>query len=102
MTQMTHAALERSAALFKTLAVTLGAFGVGALATTALSLILARLGAGRADAVTIALMAGPIICAVISLAAFHGRSVIRVWGWLAGAAGSFAVLIVALSPGAPA
>ncbi|WP_232495549.1 hypothetical protein [Novosphingobium kaempferiae] len=77
--------------VLRVLAGTLGAFATGALATTVLSLILARLGVSRADAVTITLMVGPAILALICLAAFHSRDPARLSGWLAAAAAALAI-----------
>lgn len=80
----------------RVIAGTIGAFVMGALATTVLSLILARLGVSRADAVTIALMVGPAILALTCLAAFHSRDPARLSGWLAAAAVPLAITCVLL------
>lgn len=66
----------------RVIAGTLGAFALGALATTVLSLVLARLGITPSDAVTIALMTGPVILALLSLSVFHARNALRAWVWL--------------------
>ncbi|WP_260929480.1 hypothetical protein [Novosphingobium sp. 9] len=61
------------------LAVTLGAYGLTALVTMALSLALAGLGMARVEAVTAATLASFAIFACLSMAAFHTCSVVRVW-----------------------
>lgn len=61
------------------LAVTLGAYGLTALVTMALSLALAGLGMARVEAVTAATLASFAIFACLSMMAFHARSVARIW-----------------------
>ncbi|WP_404478974.1 hypothetical protein [Novosphingobium sp. BL-52-GroH] len=85
-----------SSVTVRVIAGTLGAFATGALATTVLSLGLARVGVSRADAVTIALLAGPAILALMSLAAFHSRSPTQLLGWLAAAATPLSIAYVLL------
>jgi hypothetical protein len=80
----------------RVIAGTLGAFAAGALATTVLSLILARLGLTPADAVTVALMAGPVIIALLCLVAFHSRSPARTLGWLTAAWAPLALIYALL------
>lgn len=68
------------------LAGTLGAYGITALAITALSVLLARSGVDRVEAVTATTLASFLLLAIISMAAFHAHSVARCWAWLAGSA----------------
>lgn len=70
-------------AIARILAVTLGAYGLTSLATVALSLALARLGMDKVEAVTAATLASFLIFAITAMAAFHARSALRAWGWLA-------------------
>lgn len=76
----------------RVLAGTLGAYGVTALATVALSLIMATFGMERVEAVTAATLASFAIFAVVSIAAFHARSAGRAWGWLLGLAAPLGLL----------
>lgn len=69
-------------AALRVAAVTVGAFCLASLATTALSLVLARIGVSRADAVTIALLASAPIYAIVALASAYAPSAIRAWRWL--------------------
>lgn len=100
MIRLTASVRARWSVTARVLAGTLGAFACATLATTTLSLVLAALGATRADAVTIALMASSIIFALISLSVFHARDPFRAWTWLAGTAVPLAILTWALLPGA--
>ncbi|WP_221889490.1 hypothetical protein [Sphingomonas sp. IC081] len=70
----------------RTLAGTLGAYGVTAIGTAALSLVLAALGMDRAEAVTAATLASYAVFAVIAIAVFHAASPARAWGGLLAAA----------------
>ena len=85
----------------RVLAGTLGAYGVTSLVTAALSVVLARLGMGKVEAVTAATLASFLIFAVIAMAVFHARSALRGWAWLTAAA-LFSGLIWYLSAGGPA
>jgi len=100
MIAVSHTARSRWSQASRVIAGTLGAFALASLATTVLSLVLAALGASRADAVTIALMASSIIFALISLAVFHAHSAARVWVWLTGTALPLSIVTWALLPGA--
>lgn len=64
------------------LAVTLGAYGMTSLITVALSLMLARAGMDRVEAVTAATLASFAIFAMAAMAASHARSAARAWGTL--------------------
>lgn len=99
MIRLTAPVRTRWAVTARVLAGTLGAFAHATLTTTALSLVLAALGATRADAVTIALMASSILFALTSLSVFHARDPFRAWLWLAGTALPLALLTWALLPG---
>ncbi|MPT48806.1 MAG: hypothetical protein E2598_10360 [Sphingobium sp.] len=68
--------------LSRTLAVTLGAYGVTSLATVALSLLLVRIGMDRVEAVTAATLASFAVFSVIAMMAFHARSPAYAWMWL--------------------
>lgn len=76
----------------RTLAGTLGAYGVTALGTVALSLVLAAFGMVRAEAVTAATLASYAVFAVIAMAVFHAASPARAWCWLIGAAVPLALI----------
>lgn len=79
--KLTEAWQERLSILSRWGAVTLGAYGLTALGTAALSVLLARL-MGRVEAVTAATIASFAIFACVSMAAFHARTCLRAWGWL--------------------
>jgi uncharacterized membrane protein len=78
-------ARHRWSVALRTAAATLGAYGLTALATAALSLLLARIGMDRVEAVTAATLMSFALFAIIAMAAFHARSAARAWSWLAGA-----------------
>jgi hypothetical protein len=84
-------------AIARILAVTLGAYALTSLATVALSLLLARLGMARIEAVTAATLASFAIFAMAAMAAFHARSPARAWGWQALLAAPAGALILLLS-----
>lgn len=79
---------------------TLGAYALTSLATVALSLLLARIGMDRVEAVTAATLASFAIFAGVAIAAFHARSAVRAWGWLFGLAVPLGLLSWLLMPGA--
>lgn len=89
---------HRLAVTARTLAGTLGAYGLTAQATVVLSLVLARLGIDRAEAVITATLASFAIFAAISMAIFHAPSAARAWIWLAGTAVPLALLQWVLAP----
>lgn len=84
-------------AIARVLAVTLGAYVLTSLTTAALSLLLARLGVARIEAVTAATLASFAIFAVAAMAASHARSPARALGWQALLAAPAGVLILLLS-----
>ena len=89
MTEPLHApslARRRWSVASRTLAGTLGAYGVTAMGTAALSLVLAALGMDRAEAVTAATLASYAVFAAIAIAVFHAASPARAWGGLLAAA----------------
>jgi len=67
----------------RVLAGTLGAYGLAALATATLSLLLATMGMGRVEAVIAATLPSFAIFSVAAMTAFHARSALRAWSWLA-------------------
>ncbi len=67
----------------RTLAGTLGAYGLTVQTTIVLSYVLVRVGMARVEAVTAATLASFAIFACIAMAAFHARSARRAWTWLA-------------------
>lgn len=89
---------HRLAVTARTLAGTLGAYGLTAQATVVLSFVLARLGMDRAEAVICATLASFAIFAALSMAIFHARSAARAWIWLAGTAVALALLQWVLAP----
>lgn len=78
---------------------TLGAYGLTSLATVTLSLILARAGMARTEAVIAATLASFAVFAVISMAVFHATSAARAWAWLTAGATLLAPLVWLLIPG---
>lgn len=62
--------------------VTLGAYGLTALVTTLLSLLLAWLGMDRVEAITAATLASFAIFSIIAMAVYHARSAVRAALWL--------------------
>jgi hypothetical protein len=67
----------------RALAGTLGAYALTVQVTVVLSFVLARAGMARVEAVTAATLASFAIFAAISMSAFHARSPLRAWLWLA-------------------
>jgi positive regulator of sigma E activity len=84
---------DQLSALNRWVAVTLGAYGLTAIATAALSVLLARM-IGRVEAVTAATIASFAIFAFASMAAFHARSARRAWGWLILLAGLSGLILI--------
>jgi uncharacterized iron-regulated membrane protein len=82
----------------RTLAGTLGAYVVAALATVALSLVLARCGMARSEAVTAATLASFILFAAIAMTVFHASNPARAWRGLALAAMPLALMVWLLLP----
>jgi hypothetical protein len=82
----------------RTLAGTLGAYALTVQVTVAASLLLARIGMDRVEAVTAATLASFAVFAAISMAVFHAHSVARAWLWLVAAALPLALLARVLGP----
>jgi hypothetical protein len=82
----------------RTLAGTLGAYGLTVQATVVLSFVLALGGMNRAEAVIAATLASFAIFAAIAMAVFHARSASRACLWLVGTAIPLALLQWVLSP----
>lgn len=87
----------RLAVASRTIAGTLGAYGLTSLITIALSLLLARAGMAKTEAVIAATLASFAVFAVIAMAVFHAVSVTRAWLWLIGAAVSIGLAAYLLS-----
>ncbi|AUW57579.1 hypothetical protein C1T17_05170 [Sphingobium sp. SCG-1] len=102
MIRLSEQARGRWSAASRTLAGTLGAYAFTSLATVTLSLLLARLGMNRVEAVTAATLASFIIFAVVAMAAFHTRNPDRAWGWLLGLSLPLAIAAFFMMPRFPA
>lgn len=89
---------HRLAVMARTLAGTLGAYGLSVQATVVLSYVLALSGMSRAEAVVAATLASYAVFASVSMAIFHARSAGRAWLWLVAAGVPLALLQWALSP----
>ncbi|MFT3964630.1 MAG: hypothetical protein QM690_01955 [Sphingobium sp.] len=100
MIRLTQQARGHWSVAFRIVAGTFGAYALTSLATVAVSLLLARIGMGRVEAVTAATLASFAIFAGVAMAAFHARSAARAWGWLSGMAVLFGLLSWLLMPGA--
>ncbi|MDR7154788.1 hypothetical protein J2W40_001603 [Sphingobium xenophagum] len=96
---MSKQARHRWSVAARSLAGTLGAYGVTALFTAALSLLLARIGMDRVEAVTAATLLSFAVFALIAMAVFHARSAVRAWIWLIGASIPVGAALLALLPG---
>lgn len=79
------------------LAGTLGAYGLTALATVAVSRVLIRLGADPVEAVTGVTLASFALFAGVSIAVFHAPSTARAWFWLLALALPCGLAVLALS-----
>ena len=88
-------ARARWPAVLRTIAGTLGAYGVTSLATVALSLLLVRIGMGQAEALIVATLASFAMFAFIAMATFHFRGVAGVWGWLLRTAEQYSTTVAA-------
>lgn len=82
MTRPSDAAPRRRSIALRTLLVTLGAYGLTALITACLSLLLAELGMDRVEAIIAATLASFAIFAGIAMAVHHARSAGRAALWL--------------------
>ena len=83
----------------RSLAGTLGTYGVSSLFTAALALFLARIGMDRVEAVTSATLLSFAVFALIAMNVFHARSATRAWMWLIAIAIPAGLAVVALLPG---
>jgi uncharacterized membrane protein len=86
----------------RTIAGTLGAYGLTSLITVALSLLLARIGLDRVEAVTAATLVSFAIFAVIAMAVFYARSAAQAWAWLVMFAVPNGLTVLFMMPGAKA
>lgn len=98
MIRLTEQARGRWAVALRVSAGTLGAYGLTSVVTVALSLLLARIGMDRVEAVMAATLASFAIFAGVAMAAFHARSSARAWGWLFGLAVPLGLLSWLLMP----
>ena len=78
-------------------ACTLGAYGLTALVTAALSRLLVRLGTDAVEAVTGVTLASFALFAVIAMSAFHARNPARAWSVMTLLALPPAMLLLMLS-----
>jgi hypothetical protein len=102
MTRLRQQTRGRWSVAFRVLAGTLGTYAFTSLATVTLSLLLARIGVNRVEAVTVATLASFIIFAIAAMAAFHARSPVRAWGWLLSLSLPLALAAFFLMPRFPA
>jgi hypothetical protein len=91
---------NRGSVAAQSLAGTLGAYGVTALVTAALSLLLGRVGMAPVEAVTAATLASFAVFALLAMTIFHAPSAARAWTWLIVVASPAALILLALLPGA--
>ncbi len=68
----------------RVIAATLGAYVLTALATTAASLLLARIGLDPVEAITAASLGSFTFFAIVAMATWHARSMLCAWLWLGG------------------
>lgn len=87
----------RLAVASRTIAGTLGAYGLTSLITVALSLLLAQAGMARTEAVIAATLVSFAVFALIAMAVFHAANATRAWLWLIGAAVPIGLAIWVLS-----
>lgn len=99
MIRMSEPTRRRWSLLSRIVAGTLGAYGLTSLATVGLSLLLARIGVPRAEAVTAATLVSFGVFSVAAMAVFHSRSAGKAWGWLFALALSIALAVLTMLPG---
>lgn len=99
MISLRPSARRRWSVLSRILAVTLGAYALTSLVTVALSLLLARIGMDRVEAVTAATLASFAIFALIAMMSFHARSAARAWAWLLSVSVPTGLIVLLLMPG---
>lgn len=85
MMRLSKQARRRWSVAFRTMAGTLGAYGLTSLIVVASSLVLAAFGMDRVEAVYTVTLASFVIFAAIAMAAFHASSATQAWAWLIGA-----------------
>ncbi|MET0273296.1 MAG: hypothetical protein ABW360_09920 [Phenylobacterium sp.] len=101
MRGLSETARGRWSVAFRTLAGTLGAYGLTSLAVVVASLLAARLGLAKAEAVTAATLASFALFAAVAMAIFHVPSAARAWGWLAVASVTLGAVWLGLAGSAP-
>ncbi|MCG2841297.1 DUF4407 domain-containing protein [Sandaracinobacter sp. RS1-74] len=101
MIRPTEQARGRWSTMFRFVAGTLGAYALTSLVTVALSLLLARLGMDRVEAVYAATLASFAVFAGVAMSAFHARSAARAWGWLLAFGLPLALAVFLMLPGVP-
>ena len=72
-------AKERWSVASRVLAAAAGGYALTSLTTLALSLLLHRVGAGRAEAVLASTMASFLLYTAVVMAVFHARTALRAW-----------------------
>lgn len=78
----------------------LAAFGGGYILTSlAVVLLSLCLPGGRASAVVSATMAGFLVYALVVMAVFHARNVVRAWVWIIGASVPLTLLVLQMTKG---
>jgi hypothetical protein len=95
---LSAAARHRWSVTLRVIAGTLGTYAVTVLITVAASLLLARIGMNRVEAVTAATLASFAVFAVICMAVFHAGSVLRAWLWLIGTAAVLGPVVLLMRP----
>lgn len=95
---LSASARHRWSVAFRVIAGTLGTYAVTVLITVAASLLLARAGMNRVEAVTAATLASFAVFAVICIAVFHARSVLRAWLWLVATAAVLSPVVLQMQP----
>lgn len=84
-------------AISRFLAASVGAYGVSAAGSTALSMVLVRIGVDLVEAVYASFLLSFVIFAAIAVIAFQARDQRRIWFWLLGASSLLLGLIWAMS-----
>jgi len=100
MRELSDPARRRWSVASRVLAGTLGAYGLTSLTTPALAQLLAQSGMTRVEAVYAATLGNFLPFAVIVMAVFNTRSMVRPWLWLFAFAVPLALLTFRMSPGA--
>lgn len=100
MTLPSGQARGRWSVAVRTIAGTLGAYGLASRVTVALSLLLTWIGMDRVEAVTAATLVSFAIFAAIAMAAFHAGSAAQAWAWLVMFAVPIDLTVLFMMPGA--